>query len=138
MDIHLDLATLNWLAIVLATASAFILGGIWYGPIFGKKWMAEFGFAAEDFGKKHPASVFGTAILLTLIAATVMAMIIGHDSNLHYGALWGFVIGFGPVAMFIGIHYVFEQRSLKLFLINALYPALSLVIMGAIIGAMSA
>lgn len=137
MDIHFDLMALNWLAIALATASAFVLGGIWYGPIFGKLWMAEFGFKESDLTKGHPAKVFGTAIVLTLVAAIVLAMIIGHDSNLHYGALWGFMIGFGPVAMFIGIHYVFERRSVKLFVINALYPALSLVTMGAIIGVMS-
>ena len=137
MHIHFDLMTLNWLAIVLATASAFVLGGIWYGPIFGKQWMAEFGFNEEEIAKRHPAKIFGAAILLTFIAAVFLALIIGHDSNYHYGALWGFMIGFGPVAMFIGVHYVFEQRSLKLFFINMLYPALSLVIMGAIIGAMA-
>ena len=48
MHIHFDLAVLNWLAIVLATASAFVLGGIWYGPLFGKQWMAEYGFSEED------------------------------------------------------------------------------------------
>ena len=137
MHIHFDFMALNWLAVVLATASAFVLGGLWYGPLFGKQWMAEYGFNEDELAKGHPGKIFGAAILLTFIAATVLALIIGHDTNLHYGALWGFVIGFGPVAMFMGVHYVFERRSLKLFFINTLYPALSLMIMGAIIGAMT-
>ncbi len=30
-----DLVSLNWLAILIATAAAFLLGGLWYGPVFG-------------------------------------------------------------------------------------------------------
>ena len=29
----------NWLGVVLAAAACFVVGGIWYGPIMGKKWM---------------------------------------------------------------------------------------------------
>ena len=35
----LDLAALNWWAILVATVAAFALGGLWYGPLFGKPWM---------------------------------------------------------------------------------------------------
>lgn len=133
---HIDLASMNWLAIISATAAAFILGGIWYGPIFGKAWLNEFGFSEEELGKRHPAKVFGSAILLTFLAAFVMAVIIGSAPSLMKGIHWGLIIGLGPVSMFIGINYVFEQRSVKLFIINALYATLSLVIMGAVIGGM--
>lgn len=133
---HIDLATLNWLAIIAATASAFVLGGIWYGPIFGKAWMAEFGFNEEELAKRHPGKVFGSAILLTFLAASVLAVIIGPMPTLMKGVHWGLIIGIGPVSMLMGVNYSFEQRSIKLFMINALYATLSLVIMGAIIGVM--
>jgi hypothetical protein len=51
------------------------------------------------------------------------------------GAFYGFLAGFGWVATFIGTHYLFERRSLKLFLINAGYSIVALTIMGLIIGA---
>ena len=34
---------------VVAAASAFVVGGLWYGPIFGKAWMAEMGFTEDDY-----------------------------------------------------------------------------------------
>jgi hypothetical protein len=49
--------------------------------------------------------------------------------------IYGFLAGFGCVATFIGTHYLFERRSLKLFLINAGYSIVALTIMGLIIGA---
>ena len=34
--------TLNWLAVLAAGISAFVLGGIWYSPaLLGKTWMKE-------------------------------------------------------------------------------------------------
>jgi Protein of unknown function (DUF1761) len=30
--------SLNWIAIGVVTVANFILGAIWYGPIFGKQW----------------------------------------------------------------------------------------------------
>ena len=29
----------NWLAILAATLSAFVVGFLWYGPLLGKAWM---------------------------------------------------------------------------------------------------
>ncbi|NJN52279.1 MAG: DUF1761 domain-containing protein [Gammaproteobacteria bacterium] len=36
----LDFTGLNWIAIVVSTALAFVLGGLWYGPLFGKAWLS--------------------------------------------------------------------------------------------------
>ena len=35
---------LNWLAIVAAAVSAFLLGGLWYGPLFKNAWCREAGY----------------------------------------------------------------------------------------------
>ena len=38
----MDISTLNWFAIIIATLSNFLIGGLWYSPIFfGKAWMQE-------------------------------------------------------------------------------------------------
>ncbi len=33
----------NYLAIIVGAVFSMILGAIWYGPIFGKKWMEIIG-----------------------------------------------------------------------------------------------
>ena len=34
---------LNWLAVLAAAVSAFVLGGLWYGPLFKRAWCREAG-----------------------------------------------------------------------------------------------
>jgi len=50
----------------------------------------------------------------------------------------GGLAGIGWVATSIGILYLFEQHSMRLYLINAGYHAFSYIIMGGIIGLMQA
>ena len=39
---------LNYLAIIVAALSTFLIGGLWYSPAaFGKLWMKENGFTEE-------------------------------------------------------------------------------------------
>jgi hypothetical protein len=131
----METPALNYWAIIASALSTFLIGGIWYSPaVFGKAWMRENGFSEEDLKKGNMAKIFGIAFLLGLVAAINLAMFLGPDTDPGMGALYGFLAGFGWVAMFIGTHYLFERRSFKLFLINAGYSVVALTIMGLIIG----
>jgi hypothetical protein len=127
---------LNYWAILVAAASTFLIGGIWYSPaVFGKIWMQENGFTEEGMKNSNMAKIFGLTFLLALIAAINLAMFMGPEDKPAMGALWGFLAGFGWVATFIGTHYLFERKSFRLFLINAGYSIVSLTVMGVIIAA---
>ena len=126
----------NWLAIVTAALSTFFIGGIWYSPVlFGKAWMKENGFTEESMKNSNMIKIFGTAFILGLIASINLAMFLGPDTDIQMGAFYGFLAGFGWVATFVGTHYLFERKSMRLFLINAGYSVVSLTVMGVIIGA---
>jgi len=126
----------NYLAILVAALSTFMIGGLWYSPaLFGKAWMKENGFTEENMKGRNMIKIFGTAFILGLIASANLAMFIGAESNPAMGALWGFLTGAGWVATFIGTHYIFENRSLRLFLINAGYSIVALTVMGVILAA---
>jgi hypothetical protein len=62
-------------------------------------------------------------------------MFLGPKAGAGFGALAGFMAGFGWVFTYMGISYLFESRTLAHFLINAMYSIVSLTIMGLIIGA---
>lgn len=129
---------LNYLAILLAALSTFLLGGLWYSPAaFGKAWMKENGFTEEDLKKGSMLKIFGLAFVLALISAINLAMFMGPEKEVSMGAAYGFAAGFGWVATFVGTHYLFERKSFKLFLINAGYSIVALTIMGVIIVAMN-
>ena len=126
----------NWLAVVVAAASAFVLGGLWYGPLFLKTWSREAGIAV-DSNKRHPAAVFGGAFLLSLLAAWAVAALIGRaEPSLLFAVHVGLLAGVCFVATSFGINYLFAGRSLKLWLIDAGYHVLQFTLYGLVIGLM--
>jgi len=135
MDLATAFGNINWLSVMVAAVSAFVIGGAWYGPIFGRAWMAAFGFTEEDRRKRSLPTTFWLSLVLALVAALVLEMFIGAEANLTYGAIAGFLAGFGWVATLLGILYLFEMQSLKAYLINAGYCIIALTTMGVILGA---
>lgn len=123
---------MNYWAILLAAVSSFMLGGLWYSPaLFEKAWNAENGGVEQ---KGHPAKVFGTAFLFSLVAAFAFAFLLGPAPSLETGLKYGFIAGFGMVAASFGINYQFAQRSLKLWLIDGGYHTAQFLLFGLILG----
>ena len=135
MDMQNVFQNLNWLAIIVAAASAFLLGSLWYSPIlFAKRWMKETGITEESTKNTNMIKLFSLAFILSFVASFFLAMFIGANAGAAFGALSGFMAGVGWVFTFMGISYLFESRSLAHFLINSLYSVASLTLMGFIIG----
>jgi hypothetical protein len=124
---------LNWLAIVAAAVSAFVIGGLWYGPLFLKAWSREAG-VDPGANKRHPAGVFGTAFVAALVGAIAFAWWIGPAPELEYAVRRGLLAGFGIAATSFAINYAFAGRSLKLWLIDGGYHTLQFAVYGMILG----
>ena len=136
MDISNHLGEVNWLAVIVATVAAFLLGGLWYSKkLFGAKWMQEIGLTEESIDQTHVARTFITAFVLQFIAATALAVYLGSDSNLMSGLLSGGLVGLLWIATAYAITYLFEQRTMRLFLINAGFYVVQFALMGTILGA---
>ncbi|QFU74281.1 DUF1761 domain-containing protein [Halioglobus maricola] len=132
----MDFSSLNWLAIVVAGVSAFVVGGIWYGPFFGKRWQALVGLSDEDIrAKGHPAVIMGSALVLTLVQATALALVIPAGSGIGSALGSGALIGLLFVATAFGVNYLFSRNALGLWGIDAGYNVAQFALMGAIIGA---
>lgn len=125
---------IHWLAVLAAAASAFMLGGLWYGPLFLKPWATASGIDPQA-APGHPARVFGTAFICSLVAAAAFALILPPAATLAQGARLGALVGLGFVAMSFGINYAFSQRPLLLWLIDGGYHVLQFVLYGAILAA---
>lgn len=125
---------LNWLAVIAAAVSAFVLGGLWYGPLFKRAWCREAGID-PDSAPSHPARMFAVAFACSLLAAAVFAVFLGPDSNPADGFAAGVVVGLFFVAMSFGINYAFAQRSLALWMIDSGYHIVQFGLYGLILGA---
>lgn len=125
----------NWLAVLVAGISAFVIGGIWYSPaLFGKAWMKENNLTVEAIQKSNKAKVYGWAFVLTLIMAVNLAMFLNVPNiHLSMGLVYGLLTG---VWIFCGIAIVgmFEQKNARYIFINGGYMLVALAIMGGIIG----
>ncbi len=125
----------NWLAVVAAAASAFLLGGLWYSKVmFLKPWQRATGLTDDQLQKGHPGKIFGGAFLLSLVAAAVFALFLGPKPALGFALGAGFSAGLCWVAASFGINYLFERRSLALFLVNGGYHTLQFTLYGLVLG----
>ena len=127
---------INYLAVLAAAVSAFVIGGLWYSPLlFTKAWMAANGFSEADVQKGSPGKIYGGAFVLTLVMAANLAAFLGRpDTTLAWGATAGALTGAGWVLPGIGVVALFERRPLAYTLVNGGYWAVALTVMGAILG----
>lgn len=128
----------NWIAIVVAAAASFLLGGLWYSPLlFARPWQREAGITDEQLKNANMGKIFGLAFVLCLLAAWMFATFLGPRPSLALGFGAGFSAGLFWVAASFGINYLFERRSFKLFLINGGYHTVQFTLIGGIISLLS-
>lgn len=127
----------NWPAVIVAAISTFLVGGLWYSPVlFGKAWMKVNGFTDEDVKKFSKARTYGVSFIFSLIMSANLAMFLATpETDIAWGAMAGFLAGFGWVALSIGVIGLFENRSWKYIFINGGYQVVAFVVMGVILGA---
>ena len=124
----------NYLAVIAAAIATFVLGGLWYSPaLFGKAWQREAGVTEDKMKSANMPLIFGLTFVLALIAAWVFALFLGPRPPMALGLGAGFSAGLCWVAASLGINYLFERKSLKLWLINGGYHTLQFTIIGLIL-----
>lgn len=127
---------INYLAVLAAAVSTFVIGGLWYSPLlFHKAWMSANGLSEAQL-KGGEGRIFGIAFALALVmAANLAAFLAAPDTTVSWGATAGLLTGLGWIAPAIATVALFERRSLAYIAINGGYFIVAFVVMGAILGA---
>ena len=88
MDFVHQIPDLNYWAILSSALSAFVIGWVWYGPLFGKTWMKLNGFTEEDLkeGKMSMPVMLLLNYIATALAAFAIAIFIGAEGNAGFMA----------------------------------------------------
>jgi hypothetical protein len=131
-----DIGSLNAWAIFAAALAAYTVGAIWYAPaVLGDAWLRALGKRKEQLGS--PAPAMAVQFLLTLVTATVLALLVVRFGAITWaeGAAIGFVAGVGLLATGVASDYLFCGWSFRLYAIQVAYKLVSLVTMGAILAA---
>jgi hypothetical protein len=126
---------INLWAVLAAAVSSMILGGLWYSPVlFGKAWSAASGVTEAQAKAANMARTMGTAFVLSVLGAAVFAMFLGPKPAPMFATAAGLSAGLCWVAGSFGINYLFEQRPLRLFLINGGYHTMQYTLIGLVLG----
>ena len=130
----LDFSGLDWTGIAIATVLAFVLGGLWYGPLFGSAWMAAIGKTADEIEPTPGPFVlsFFTALLTCIVVAALVRAL--GVSGLGGGAMLGGITGVGFIATAMASDNAFCGWGAKLYVIQAGYRVTYAILMGAVLG----
>lgn len=93
-----QLANLNWLSVLLATAVYFVLGFLWFTKFFSKAYKASLGRENETLPNK---TIFILGPALCTLVVTVASAILIHalDISTWMGAVkFGLLVGTGYLA----------------------------------------
>jgi hypothetical protein len=133
---------LNYLAVFVAAILNMVLGGIWYGPLFGKQWTKMMGFTPEHM-KAAQAKGMGKSYAIMAIASLLMSYILARFVIFSEAAsgIWDVHVGLkiavmawaGFVAPVTVNMVLWEGKPWKLWMIVAGYALAGLCLMGAIL-----
>jgi hypothetical protein len=124
----------NWLAVIAAALSMFVIGGVWYSALFAKPWQQAAGVSDDALKNANVPLIFGLAFVLSLLIAANLALFLAGVPDL--GAVIGYSVaaGLGFAGFGLSIIALFERRRLAYHLINGGYLTVAFVVMGLILG----
>jgi hypothetical protein len=132
---------INYLAVLIAAVAAMALGALWYGPLFGKKWMALEGIdpnmtpeMKKGVWKLYALNFVGTLVMSFVLAHSV---VFGGAYLDLTGASAGLQAGFWNWLGFIATvslgSVLWQRKPWKLYFLNIAYYLVALLVMGTIL-----
>lgn len=119
---------------ILAGFIAFAIGGLWYGQIFRDAWIQASGIDMEKIEADRKEGKNGQKEMMYSLAIEVFTAVLAlffiqtlDVSPLHAAG------GMGVIAILSSLkNYIFEQRPVKLILINEGYKLVCYLILGSV------
>lgn len=126
----------SYVAVLVATIAAWLFGWIYYGPLFGKKWMQLTGMKGGKKDKEGMGKKMATHFITMFIFAYTLAVFIGSTGSVAVagGATLAIVVAIGFIAMHDVGGMLWRKDSFNLYLLNQVYNVIALALMGGIIG----
>jgi hypothetical protein len=120
----MQFGAINWIAWIAGAAAFMVLGFLWYGPLFGKPWMAmmEKSGWKRDQVRSSPV-MYVVTLVCALAASYVLAVLIRSLGVTEWwkGLVFGSVVWVGVGASSLLTNSIFESRHKGLWLLFSLY-----------------
>jgi hypothetical protein len=124
---------INYLAVMVAALSGFVVGAIWYGPLFGRQWTTVSG--VEGAPRLAFSGVYALTLVMSLMAAVVLALVIHevHATGILGGTRVAFMLWLGFIVTVRFTEAMFNRTSMRLVMIDTGYRLVWVVVMGIIL-----
>lgn len=127
------ISQLNIWAVLVSSIVYFFIGSLWFSPVlFSDIWIEE--LEKHNVKIKQPTSAQLTQKMLITLAANILSVlatgylvIATNSGSLASIIFLGMVISIGFVMSSVGTVFNWENRSLKLFLIDIGYPIVGII-----------
>jgi len=128
----MDFSGFSWLAVIVAVVANMVLGFLWYGPLFGKSWLAAVG-KKEDEMESNPSMY-----LIPIVATLVMAIILWNvmQATGLSGIMAGFWMWVGFSALHTLTNTIFRGSGTTLWALESANQLVGFVLTGFIMGAL--
>lgn len=130
----MDFDAIAWVGVPIAAVVFFLLGGVWYGPLFGSPWMRLSNLTEEQARQSNLPLIFVGTLVLEVLAAVGLAAIIGETDEAATGMWVGLAIAGLVVIPVLAVQAVYDRKPIQLFALNAGYNLVGLTAMGIILG----
>lgn len=128
----------NLVSVLASAVVMMVLGFLWFGPILGKSWMKEMGLTKSDMEeakKKGMAKSYTLMAVSALVMSYVFSVVLAQFNTTDVamalqGAFWTWL---GFIATVLLGSVLWENKSWKLYAINAGYYLVGLGIIGVIL-----
>lgn len=136
-----EIVTVNYWAVLGAAVASFAVGMLWYGPLFGKKWMAMMGITEKSMKSMKdsciltPAQSMSIGFVSTLVMAYVLKHVLVYAGAATLaeglqGAFWVW-LGFLTTKALGGV--LWENKSWNLYFLNTAHDLVSIAAMATVL-----
>ncbi len=133
------MANANLLAILIAAACGFLVGGLWYGPLFGKAWQRAIGLTDEQLRSGNMLKTYGLTFAFSVLSAVFLGHLLAFfDTDLRHTMMISVGVALGFIVPAIGTNYLFGRKAGALFAIDAGYWIAFYTAMGLVFGLLGA
>lgn len=129
------LSDINYLAVAVASLVFFFLGYAWYSLLFKHPWMKEIERHKIALGQMSDMPLkMGLTLLANFLACLSLAclVVLTQSRDAHAGITLGIIVSCIALAVIASI-FIWQNKSLRLYLIDAGYPVCGIILASLIL-----
>jgi len=122
----------NWLAVAVSALAVFMIGWIWYGPLFSKPWASGMGYDMSGDMKMDPKMLV-VSYLMSFFTAWTLSTLLADTTELGAALKGAFLLWLGLVATLYALNQVYDSRPWRVWAINVGYHLVGMLVTAAIV-----